>query len=255
MLHGPDRHVGARLERNDAIWAHDTRCAGPPRGWTRVWMCGHPRDLSFLPVPRAGPVSPTPLSLTLPHRRALRRAGKGGVISCRSDTVRSLRGATPAHGAPAPGAGARQVGRRDDGARGAPTRQRGLDPAQPNEHAAQRRVECHTMLLSRHPHHRSRCWGVGTCSVSTAVRVEASLRRSYRWVVGTLACPASCGTVEISTWASNRSDTMMCDTLVRIIALSIAPRPPDAPTRAPYAWPTHGCGRCRPPGCAVNCAR
>jgi len=161
------------------------------------------------PVVAPGPQGrPCVAHAAQPHVRTQARAvarGKRRVTSCRSDAPRPLRGATPAQGAPAPGAGQRQVGRRDDGARGAPTRQRSLDPAQPDEHAAQRRVECHTMLLSRHPHHRSRCCGVGTCSVSTAVRLEASPRRSYRWVVVTLACPASCCTVEISTWASSKS--------------------------------------------------
>ena len=45
----------------------------------------------------------------------------------------------------------------------------------------------------------------GTCSSSAALRLASSGRRSYRWVVVTLECPASCCTLEISAPAADRA--------------------------------------------------
>jgi len=43
--------------------------------------------------------------------------------------------------------------------------------------------------------------------------------------------------------------------LATILPTITDPHPCGSPTRAPCAWPTHGCGRYRPPGCAANCGR
>ncbi len=53
-----------------------------------------------------------------------------------------------AEGTQSPCASQGHVGRRDDGARRVPARERGLGSAQSHEQAAQRRVEQHAILLS-----------------------------------------------------------------------------------------------------------
>ncbi len=92
-----------------------------------------------------------------------------------------------AEGAPASGAGQRQVGHRDDVARGVPAREQSLGTTQPDEQATHHGVERHVILLSSPI--APRLWDVprfNGCACGCLAAAVAARRRRHAGVAGAL---------------------------------------------------------------------